>query len=996
MKKDDVKVKLRDLLRVIFQFDSEDLDFGIYKIMNYKRKEIEQFINKELIDKINEQLKLLNEEEKGKAGDELEKLKNQIKDSFGDDAFHNGKLKKEFANTPLGKKYLKQREQLNGIKISEELESKIYNHIFSFFSRYYDRGDFISKRRYGRKDKYVVPYSGEEVLLHWANRDQYYVKTTEYFSKYTFKTKNISVNFRVVDAQEEKGNIKAPEKKYFVLNEDKVKISGNEIDVYFEFRGLTGNESKKFGERAKQDEINRHIYDVLKKKLENESKTVPLFDKKGDKTVLEKHLNKYTRRNTSDYFIHKNLKEFLEGELDYYIKNEVLNLEDLRRLEKEKVAPYLLEAQVIRNISLKIIEFLAQIENFQKKVWEKKKFVIKTEYVITLDKIREYAGDKFIEKIASEVVKNKEQLREWEKLIGVKVKEKKDLMDGKEWKKLPIDTKNFSEDFKWELIIALSEKNDLDEILDGVLIKGENWQALNLLINKYREKIKSTYLDPPFNSKATEILYKNNYKHSSWISLMENRISLNRFFLQKDGVLIIAIDENEQEKLGLLLNNLFNDYDKTCVTIVHNPRGIQGKNFSYCHEYAYFVFPRNNRIIGKRTIPKDQWEYSSLRVWGGESERETGRSVFYPIYVKNGKIIRLGDVPSDDFHPEKQFIEKDNGEIEVWPIDKNGVERKWRYSKKELKKKLYAIRVKSSKEEVQILIAQTHESFKTNWVNSIYDAGTYGTRLLTNMGLKEGFTFPKSLHTVKDCLYAVVGNMKNAIILDFFAGSGTTAHAAMKLNEEDGGKRKFILVEIAEYFDNVIIPRIKKVAYSFNWKDGNPQDMSGLGLFLKYNYLEHYEDSLENIEFEQKSLDEYKDYFVKYMLDFETQNSKTFLNIEGMEDPFNYKLRIIEDYEPRIINVDLVETFNYLIGLSVSKYRIINENGRKYVFVYGERNAAKALIVWREIKDIDFKKDKETIEKVRKEFVPDETYVNGDCGVKDFRQIETEFKSLLW
>ena len=151
MKKDDVKVKLRDLRRVIFQFDSEDLDFGIYKIMNYKRKEIEQFINKELIDKINEQLKLLNEEEKGKAGDELEKLKNQIMDSFGDDAFHNGKLKKEFASTPLGKKYLKQKEQLDGIKISEELESKIYNHIFSFFSRYFDRGNFISKRRYGRK-----------------------------------------------------------------------------------------------------------------------------------------------------------------------------------------------------------------------------------------------------------------------------------------------------------------------------------------------------------------------------------------------------------------------------------------------------------------------------------------------------------------------------------------------------------------------------------------------------------------------------------------------------------------------------------------------------------------------------------------------------------------------------------------------------------------------------------------------------------------------------
>lgn len=232
--------------------------------------------------------------------------------------------------------------------------------------------------------------------------------------------------------------------------------------------------------------------------------------------------------------------------------------------------------------------------------------------------------------------------------------------------------------------------------------------------------------------------------------------------------------------------------------------------------------------------------------------------------------------------------------------------------------------------------------------------------------------------------------------MDFFAGSGTTSHAVMLLNAEDGGKRKFILVEMADYFDDVIIPRIKKVAYSFNWRKGKPQDMDGIGVFFKYQSLEQYEDALENIEFEQKTVPEFKDYFVKYMLEFETKKSKTFLNIDELQDPFNYKMWIIEDYQRKNVTVDLVETFNYLLGVEVKKVRVINDNKRKYVFVFGNVNGSNVMIVWRSIKNIDFKKDKEIIEKVKTEFNPDEVYVNGDSGVKGFKHIESEFKSLLW
>ena len=265
-----------------------------------------------------------------------------------------------------------------------------------------------------------------------------------------------------------------------------------------------------------------------------------------------------------------NLKGFLERELDFYIKNEVLNLENLKNVNEENLAQNLLKAKVMRKISEKIIDFLAQIENFQKKLWEKKKFVIKTDYVITLNKIKEYAGEEFLEKaVVPLILKNKKQLKEWKVLFGIEVKNKNDLteiqqkINGKEWKKLPIDTKYFDEDFKWNLLVALSQNNDLDEILDGVLIKSENWQALNLLMNKYYEKIKTIYIDPPYNTGSDEFLYKDKYQSSSWLTFIHNRLELSKYVLKDDGILFISIANNanyykESYKLGLVVDSLFN------------------------------------------------------------------------------------------------------------------------------------------------------------------------------------------------------------------------------------------------------------------------------------------------------------------------------------------------------------------------------------------------------------------------------------------------------
>ena len=252
-------------------------------------------------------------------------------------------------------------------------------------------------------------------------------------------------------------------------------------------------------------------------------------------------------------------------------------------------------------------------------------------------------------------------------------------------------------------------------------------------------------------------------------------------------------------------------------------------------------------------------------------------------------------------------------------------------------------------------------------------------------------------------------NNNHNLILDFFAGSGTTAHAVMKLNKEDGAERKFVLIEMADYFYTVIIRRLKKVAYSFNWKEGKPQDTDGKGVFFKYQILEQYEGTLDNIELKEnkKALELFKDeYLLKYFLDYETRESPYLLNIEHLKNPFAYKLKVnlSEVGEPQEIVVDIPETFNYLLGLKVKKIKIRkSKSNQKYLFILGEKEGKNTVIVWREYNDTwkedDFKKDKEFIEDELKEWQPSIVYVNGQSiftpTIGEIRYIESEFKRLM-
>ena len=353
----------------------------------------------------------------------------------------------------------------------------------------------------------------------------------------------------------------------------------------------------------------------------------------------------------------------------------------------------------------------------------------------------------------------------------------------------------------------------------NLLIEGDNYHALSVLNYTHEKKIDVIYIDPPFNTGAKNWKYNNNYidindafRHSKWLSLMEKRLKLAKSLLKRDGVLICAIDENELWHLGTLLEEIFFSYEIHLITIVHNPRGIQGKNFSYTHEYSYFVFRKGLKVIGDRKIKQKDIYWSNLRNWGGESLRINARNCFYPIIIKNNKVIGFGDVLKNDFHPQKQTGKK-NGKYYVWPIDIKGVERKWRYARQSIDSVKQLLRVKKSKTGYEIEIGKDFGKARTVWQDSRYDANEYGTKLVHALVPDSHFDFPKSVYNVYDCLAPIISERKNALVLDYFAGSGTTGHAVMILNKEDKGSRKFILCTNNEngIAEEICYPRIKSV-----------------------------------------------------------------------------------------------------------------------------------------------------------------------------------------
>ncbi len=1003
-------------LREIFQIDRPELDFGIYRILNARAGEINQYLEQRLPEKVKQALTAGSAAQQTQVAQELKDKEAQYQADGVDPATvpKVQELRQKLAQYTTG---------------ANEHENAVFSHLLAFFSRYFDNGDFISQRRY-KGDTYAIPYAGEEVMLHWANKDQYYTKSGENFANYSFKLED---HFRLVAADTAKDNRKDNDKeRRFALVERKtvtrIDEQGEEYEEELlpveEVDKVEGPASAANAEPAAKELIIRFEYKAAPKGTKQEALAAQAVEavladaavkarwlglgqrtpteKDPQRTLLEKHLSDYTTKNLADYFIHKDLGGFLKREMDFYIKNEVMHLDDVQNASAfADIEKNLRMIQCLRAIALELIAFLAQLEDFQKKLWLKKKFVVSSHYCITLDRVPEA--------LWPEVVANEQQWARW-KQLGVWERDAPGtIADLKAAPYRMVDTSLFLGDFRASLLKQLA---DIDTTLNGVLVHGDNFQGLGTLQSKYFGKVDCIYIDPPYNTDASAISYKNGYKSSSWASLMDSRISRSRDLLRKDGVLVAAIDDAQQRELSFLMSRIFDSRILGTVTVRSNPSGRPTQSgYAVSHEYLIFAGATSESVIGRLPPTADQmarfnqidedgvFEWRNLRREGSNSDRSARRALYYPIYI-HGEKIRVPEMSWDEVNESWVNIEPPkDGEQVVFPNNDDGVEKTWRWEGKTVMTSLKSLAVRKDRSGKDYIYYKRRPNEDgvvsvSSWFDAKHSSTEHGTALLKHLFGGSTFSYPKSIHAVVDAIYIAGASKTDAVVLDYFGGSGTTAHATIALNRRDGGKRQYLLVEQGEYFDTVLKPRLQKVVFSAEWANGKPAAPStGISHCFKVLKLESYEDTLNNLQLRRPSgtgdlfngmpKEAQDDYLLRYMLDVESRGS--LLSVDDLKKPFDYTLNVAVDsagaFEPR--NIDLVETFNYLVGLRVK--HIDAQPQRGFVTVTGTLPSGEScLVLWRDCEKLDYEGlnrlcDKLAINPADNEY--DVVYLNGDHNI---------------
>lgn len=1018
-------------LREIFQIDRPELDFGIYRILNARASEINDYLENRLAEKVQAALAVGNAANTQQLQAELQEAE---------------KSAQALGVNPDGvPKVQELRARLKEASAgSFEHENSVFSHLLTFFSRYYQDGDFISQRRY-KGDTYAIPYGGEEVMLHWANKDQYYTKSGENFANYSFKLDDgRTVHFRLAAADTAKDNRKDNDKeRRFALverktitrideqgdevEEDLLPIeevdgaNGKELIVRFEYRPVAkGTKQDALVEKAVAAVLADAAVKARWLDLGNRAPT----EKSPQRTLLEKHLSDYTTKNSADYFIHKDLGGFLRRELDFYIKNEAMHLDDVQNANAfADIEKSLRMIQCLRSIALELIAFLAQLEDFQKKLWLKKKFVVSSHYCITLDRVPE--------ELYPEIVANEEQWRHWA-LLGVWEGDGPGTVD--DLKARPyrmVDTSLYEIGFAQRLLAVL---DDIDAGLGGVVIHSDNFQALNFVKERYRASIDFTYIDPPYNTVHSKIAYKNQFEHSSWLALIANTLPFTRQLFGDSYSFGFAIDDYEYNNAFACLRGHFSDCDVSTIVINHHPQGSGGR-LSRTHEYYIVASPANGpQYLG---FPKEDEteDRSFMRSGTADNNYRAPRGggvgrwrSFYALLVDPTTRKVVGTEPPPPLDTEYPTGPTPEGLERIYPINSSGEERVWRSSYETGKRRVENGEiVLTDRGAVKQMIdhQDKRETLFSNWIGADYNAGTNGTAVLDNLGLGGVFDYPKSVKTLEQAFWMQSFGKSNFTVLDYFAGSGTTAHATLSLNRKDGAKRKYVLVEQGEYFETVLKPRVQKVVFSAEWANGKPTAPdTGISHYFKVIKLESYEDTLNNLQLRRQAgqndlfaklpQQAKDDYILHYMLDVESRGS--LLSVQDFKKPFDHMLNVAVDsagaYEPR--KIDLVETFNYLIGLRVRHIDAQPERG--FVTVTGVLPSGEScLVLWRDCDVLDYEGvaklcDKLAINPADNEF--DVVYINGDHNIPTvltqtaeeggatrvlkLRQIEPEFLSRMF
>ncbi len=549
------------------------------------------------------------------------------------------------------------------------------------------------------------------------------------------------------------------------------------------------------------------------------------------------------RRRGDGLFIAKDLGGDLRRALDAYLKDELLSLDALAGMAPGRLAERVALAADVRRLGREAIAPLERAEDARKALWLKKPSVLETHYGVTLDRVPP--------ELYPAVAANDAQREEWVRLFRI------EEVDGSTFPLtaaflranpfLVLDTRFFGADFTARLLASFA---DLDAALDGLLVRGENFQALTLLQERYRGRVDCVYIDPPYNTSDEDFVYKNSYRRPAWLSLMRERAALGRELLSEKGVFMVAIDDTETAHLRLLLDEVFGAANHvTTFAVEVNPAGqnlrpgVPARSHDYCHVYA-----RDAALVRVRPRPltpeeaarytecdlKGRFLWDNLRRRGGNSRPEDRPNQWFPLYVD----LERGRVGVEPF-PES---------VEVWPVDPRGERRIWRVSPEGARREIAAGEVGVLARAGRIEVVKKSrmppgKKPKTLWKDPAHSATSHGSKLLDDLVGSAAFTYPKSVHLVRDCLDAWAG--RDAVVLDYFAGSGTTAHAVIDLNRADGGRRKYVLVEVGDHFDTVLKPRIMKVVYSPHWRRRRPTRRdAGTSHFFQYLHLESFEEAL--------------------------------------------------------------------------------------------------------------------------------------------------------
>jgi adenine-specific DNA-methyltransferase len=1002
--------KFQQLLEELFQLDRADLDFGIYRIMNQKRDEVVRFLEKDLLPQVKDAFSHYQSADKAELQRELDKLVEQIKGAGmnPDDSPKVQELRQQMADSSVD---------------VTALENEVFSHLYNFFRRYYHEGDFISQRRY-KEGVYAIPYEGEEVKLHWANHDQYYVKSSEYFRDYIFTMPSGKrVRVHLVAASSEQDNKKeAPgkERRFIICEEDPIYEKDSELYIRFEYRPDDG--------KKKQDALNQEAIDRVMQAdgfddwIRELSRPAPT-KANPKRTVLEKHLTQYTARNTFDYFIHKDLGGFLRREFDFYIKNEVMHLDDIEYDTVPRVEQYLSKIKVIRKIAHKIIQFLEQLENFQKKLWLKKKFVVETNYCITLDRVPE--------ELYPEIAENYAQREEWLRLFAID-EIKKDLSNpgyseplSVEFLKanphLLLDTRHFSSRFIDDM---LSKMDSLETTDLSIVIEGDNFQSLQLMQARYSESIQCACIDPPYNTGDDGFAYKDQFQHSSWIAMMFDRFEAFRKLLAPTGVVFVNIDDNEYRNLWLTLSSALgaHNYLGSMVWKRRSSSAMSSTPLSLDHEYV-LVYGKDASQALLYGLVKSEDTYPYVDERSGKRYASTDLTVgmtweqrpnqFFPITnPRTGKTFQPNPNRVWRFFP-KTMAEVIANDMIIWPDEADGNLERPRY-KTFFDPEAMKVKPCTSWIENSNTNDREIEEDENDYEIAILQTGmnSEGGRIVDRIFGSKPFAYPKPVSLIRSFVRASTRN--DDVVCDFFAGSGTTAQAVLEMNREDKGTRSFIMIEQGEYFSSVLKPRIQKVIYSRNWRNGKPQDREGISHGFKYIRLESYEEALDNLELkrtdQQTSLLEQDDnlreqYILSYMLDVESRGSQSLLNVEFFRNPDQYKLKVECNGETQLVNVDLVETFNWLLGLTVKHIDVI----RGVHVVEGTNpEGDRVLVLWRNLDETDNDALDQWFEKQdynTRDQEYDLIYVNGDNNLANLRRgdqtwkvrlIEEEFGRLMF